>query len=89
MQFKGNYKGSVSSKSRVSVCPGCLNRGSTVALYSAQAVDLRPVLGTSFLALTVKCLVRLRARGLLKGKYKAKVRHPEKGDPPIDAKLSR
>ena len=46
-------------------------------------------MGTSFLALAVKCLVKLRARGLLKGKYKAKVSHPEKGDPPIDAKLSR
>ena len=46
-------------------------------------------MGTSFLALAVKCLVKLRARDVLKGKYKAKVRHPEKGNPPIDAKLSR
>ena len=46
-------------------------------------------MGTSFLALAVKCLVKLRARGLLKGRYKAKVKHPEKGDPPFDAKLSR
>ena len=50
---------------------------------SAQAVDLRPVLGAICLALAVKCLVKLRARGLLKGKYKAKVRHPEKGNPPF------
>ena len=46
-------------------------------------------MGTICLALAVKCLVKLRARGLLKGKYKAKVWHPEKGDPPIDAKMSR
>ena len=44
-------------------------------------------MGAICLALAVKCLVKLRARGLLKGKYKEKVWHPEKGDPPIDAKL--
>ena len=46
-------------------------------------------MGRICLPLAVKCLVKLRDRGLLKGTYKAKVRHPEKGDPPIDAKLSR
>ena len=46
-------------------------------------------MGTIYLALAVRRLVKLKPKGLLKGKYKAKVKHPEKGDPPIDAKLSR